>query len=102
MILRSVDCFSVVILLLLAVDAVFSHSRFMVKKGGRLERLHKRTLSEWRHAHRQPRNHHHRHKRRRHGTDGSMRIDHILAQMDSYVRPRFGRSAGFLQGLVWS
>ncbi|EYC04986.1 hypothetical protein Y032_0084g1710 [Ancylostoma ceylanicum] len=32
----------------------------MVRKGGRLERLHKRTLYEWRNAHRRPRHHHHR------------------------------------------
>ncbi|ETN87202.1 hypothetical protein NECAME_00061 [Necator americanus] len=70
--------------------------RFMVRKGGRLERLQKRTLYEWRNAHRQPRHRHHRHKRRRHERDGGMRIEHVLAQMDSFVRPRFGRSAGFL------
>ncbi|VDO81220.1 unnamed protein product [Heligmosomoides polygyrus] len=58
--------------------------------GGRLERLHKRTLSEWRHIHRQSRHRHHRHKRRRHERDEKLRIEHILAQMDSYVRPRFG------------
>ncbi|KAK6057838.1 hypothetical protein COOONC_04603 [Cooperia oncophora] len=84
----------------MTVDAVFSYSRFMVRKGGRLERLHKRTLFEWRHAHRHPRHRHHRQKRRRHERDGDMKIEHILAQMDSYVRPRFGRSAGFPQLLT--
>ncbi|PIO77595.1 hypothetical protein TELCIR_00302 [Teladorsagia circumcincta] len=51
MILRSAEWFSIVFLLLVTFDAVFSHSR---------------------------------HKRRRHERDGDMRIEHILAQMDSY------------------
>nr|CDJ97611.1 Protein K02G10.15 [Haemonchus contortus] len=93
--LRNATWLSVLFLLLMAVDAISSHSRFMVRKGGRLERLHKRTLFEWRHAHRHLRHRHHRHKRRRHERDGDPKIGHIVAQMDSYVRPRFGRSVRF-------
>ncbi|KAK5980039.1 hypothetical protein GCK32_000140 [Trichostrongylus colubriformis] len=100
MILRNTDRLAIIFLFLVTVDVVFSHSRFMVRKGGRLERLHKRTLFEWRHAHRHPRHRHYRHKRRRHERDGDIKIEHILAQMDSYVRPRFGRSAGFLRVLA--
>ncbi|RCN53631.1 hypothetical protein ANCCAN_00125 [Ancylostoma caninum] len=97
MILRATVFFALIFLLALTSEAAFSRDRFMVRKGGRLERLHKRTLYEWKNAHRRPRHHHHRHKRRRHERDGGMRIEHILAQMDSFVRPRFGRSAGFLR-----
>uniref|UniRef100_A0A1I7TIK0 Secreted protein n=1 Tax=Caenorhabditis tropicalis TaxID=1561998 RepID=A0A1I7TIK0_9PELO len=38
-----------------------------------------------------------RHKRRRHYRDGGFRVDNILAQMDSFVRPRFGRSIGYAE-----
>lgn len=38
---------------------------------------------------------HSRHKRRRHYRDGGFRVDNILAQMDSFVRPRFGRSVRY-------
>ncbi|KAK6766140.1 hypothetical protein RB195_025817 [Necator americanus] len=96
MILRTTVLLSLIFLLFITSEAAFSRDRFMVRKGGRLERLQKRTLYEWRNAHRQPRHRHHRHKRRRHERDGGMRIEHVLAQMDSFVRPRFGRSAGFL------
>ncbi|KJH40118.1 hypothetical protein DICVIV_13955 [Dictyocaulus viviparus] len=68
----------------------------MVRKGGRLERLHKRTLYDWKYAHHQPRHRLHRHKRRCHEHHNDMRIGNILAQMDSFVRPRFGRSSDFL------
>ncbi|CAJ0609188.1 unnamed protein product [Cylicocyclus nassatus] len=99
MILRAVLFLFLIFLLAVTSEAGFSRDRFMVRKGGRLERLHKRTLYEWKNAHRQRRHRHHRHKRRRHERDGGVRIEHILAQMDSFVRPRFGRSAGFLRML---
>ncbi|EGT30068.1 hypothetical protein CAEBREN_09553 [Caenorhabditis brenneri] len=38
-----------------------------------------------------------KHKRRRHYRDGGFRVDNILAQMDSFVRPRFGRSIGYAE-----
>ncbi|EFO82756.1 hypothetical protein CRE_00298 [Caenorhabditis remanei] len=40
---------------------------------------------------------HEKHKRRRHYRDGGFRVDNILAQMDSFVRPRFGRSIGYAE-----
>uniref|UniRef100_A0A1I7WJ92 Uncharacterized protein n=1 Tax=Heterorhabditis bacteriophora TaxID=37862 RepID=A0A1I7WJ92_HETBA len=101
MILRHNKLGSILLLVLLLVESVLGNigyynekGKYMVRKGGRLERLQKRTLQEWKHvSYHPPRRH--RNKRRRHERAGGSRIDHILAQMDSFVRPRFGRAAGF-------
>ncbi|CAD6194364.1 unnamed protein product [Caenorhabditis auriculariae] len=86
---------AILFLAIVLFDAAFARDKFLVRKGGRLDRLHKRTLSEWKHAAHHHKSRRHRHKRRRHYRDGGFRIDHVLAQMDSFVRPRFGRSVGF-------
>uniref|UniRef100_A0A0K0D0U3 Uncharacterized protein n=1 Tax=Angiostrongylus cantonensis TaxID=6313 RepID=A0A0K0D0U3_ANGCA len=71
----------------------------MVRKGGRLERLYKRTLNDYCHTRHQSRHHHYRHKRRCREQNVHTRMGEILAQMDSVVRPRFGRSAGFFRNM---
>ncbi|CAI2356877.1 unnamed protein product [Caenorhabditis sp. 36 PRJEB53466] len=85
------------LLLILLMDMAFAREKFLVRKGGRLDRLHKRTLHDWKNAAHNHRHRRHRHKRRRHYRDGGFRVDNVLAQMDSFVRPRFGRSIGYAE-----
>ncbi|CAI5454158.1 unnamed protein product [Caenorhabditis angaria] len=89
--IKRIPYLSMFILLLILFDAAFARQKFMVRKGGRLDRLHKKTTHDWAHAAHKYRSGK-RHKRRRHYRDGTFRVDNILAQMDSFVRPRFGRS----------
>ncbi|CAO4385339.1 unnamed protein product [Caenorhabditis nigoni] len=88
---------AVLLLILVLLDFAFAREKFLVRKGGRLDRLHKRTLHDWKNAVHKHRHRRHRHKRRRHYRDGGFRVDNILAQMDSFVRPRFGRSIGYVE-----
>ncbi|PAV91102.1 hypothetical protein WR25_02805 [Diploscapter pachys] len=102
MILRIHTIFAVILCLILAIQLAECADRYYVRKGGRLERYRDQTLSEWRGVLARHKNHHHRHrrhrrKRKRHDADASsIRIDHVMAQMDSMVRPRFGRSIPFM------
>uniref|UniRef100_A0A8R1I8G8 Uncharacterized protein n=1 Tax=Caenorhabditis japonica TaxID=281687 RepID=A0A8R1I8G8_CAEJA len=88
---------AIFLLLLVLMDIAFAREKFLVRKGGRLDRLHKRTLQDWKNVVHKHHHRRHRHKRRRHYRDGGFRVDNILAQMDSFVRPRFGRSIGYAE-----
>ncbi|KAK0396295.1 hypothetical protein QR680_001659 [Steinernema hermaphroditum] len=56
-----------------------SKVRLMVRKGSKLDHLHRKTMNDWRKAY-------FYHERRK----GDFALDDILSQMDSFVRPRFG------------
>ncbi|TMS35964.1 hypothetical protein L596_003244 [Steinernema carpocapsae] len=53
--------------------------RLMVRRGSRLDHLHKKTLNDWRKAY-------FLHNKKKH----DFAVNDILSQMDSFVRPRFG------------
>ncbi|CAD5223030.1 unnamed protein product [Bursaphelenchus xylophilus] len=53
---------------------------YMLRKGSKLEKQHRRSLHEWKKAHR-----HKHHKKRQ-----SMEFEELLMKMDSFIRPRFG------------
>ncbi|CAD5217023.1 unnamed protein product [Bursaphelenchus okinawaensis] len=53
---------------------------YMLRKGSKLEKQHRRSLHEWRKAHK------HKHHRKRQ----SMEFEELLMKMDSFIRPRFG------------
>nr|CAD2134186.1 unnamed protein product [Meloidogyne enterolobii] len=98
---------SLMLLLTLAVDSsdampLKRRKRcYNLRRGGRLERHHRRSLNDWVNAakhldgedekivKKHPR-HSHRHKKKIPKIH-KMELDQILKQMDSIVRPRFGR-----------
>uniref|UniRef100_A0A915PBG3 Uncharacterized protein n=1 Tax=Meloidogyne floridensis TaxID=298350 RepID=A0A915PBG3_9BILA len=97
---------SLMLLLTLAVDSADAmplkrRKSYNLRKGGRLERHHRRSLNDWVNAakhldgedekivRKHPR-HSHRHKKKIPKIH-KMELDQILKQMDSIVRPRFGR-----------
>ncbi|CAB3400975.1 unnamed protein product [Caenorhabditis bovis] len=92
---------SIFLLVILLLEMAFAREKFLVRKGGRIDRLHKRTMHDWKYAAHRHRSRRHRHKRRRQYRDGGFRVDNVLAQMDSFVRPRFGRSVDSAELRRW-
>ncbi|CAJ0954537.1 unnamed protein product, partial [Mesorhabditis belari] len=86
-------------LLLVFMEICIAADRFVIRRGGRLERIHRQTLHDWKRANHRHRRHH-RHKRRHHhrrrDDEGMSRVESVVTQIDSYVKPRFGRSVRYI------
>uniref|UniRef100_A0AAF5PUZ0 Uncharacterized protein n=1 Tax=Wuchereria bancrofti TaxID=6293 RepID=A0AAF5PUZ0_WUCBA len=55
-------------------------ARYRIRKGGKIDVLHKQMLQKWRTAFRK----NYRDKSK------NDEMDHIIVEMDSYIKPRFG------------